>query len=86
MRLIDADVLFSILDDRIKEAEEDARHAKRDVVAERADAVLSTLESLKADIEDKALTIDAIPKTRCYDCQFSGKYSGVDLRKINATG
>lgn len=85
MRLIDADVLFSILDDRIKEAEEDARHAKRDVVAERADAVLSTLESLKADIEDKAPTIDAVPKTQCKDCQFSGKYGGIDLRRINAT-
>lgn len=85
MRLIDADVLFSILDDRIKEAEEDARHAKRDVVAERADAVLSTLESLKADIEDNAPTIDAVPKTQCQDCKFSGKYSGMDLRRINAT-
>lgn len=85
MRLIDADALFSILDDKIKEAEEDARHAKRDVVAERADAVLSTLESLKADIEDNAPTIDAVPKTQCLDCQFSGKYSGVNLRMINAT-
>ena len=58
MRIIDADVLFSILDDRMKEAEEDARHARRDVVAERADAVLSTLECLKADIEDEVETIN----------------------------
>lgn len=32
-----------------------------------------------------APTIDAVPKTQCRDCQFSGKYSGVDLRRINAT-
>jgi len=85
IQVIDADVLFSILDNRIKEAEEDARHAKRDVVAERADAVLSALESLKADIEDNVPTIDAVPKTQCRDCQFSGKYSGIDLRRTNAT-
>lgn len=35
---------------------------------------------------DNAPTIDAVPKTQCLDCQFSGKYSGIDLRKINATG
>ena len=33
-----------------------------------------------------APTIDAVPKTQCRDCQFSGRYSGIDLRKINATG
>ena len=64
MRVINADVLFSILDDRIKEAEEDARHAKRDVAAERADAVLSTLECLKADIEDEVITIEEEPVRR----------------------
>lgn len=35
---------------------------------------------------DRAPTIDAVPKTQCLDCQFNGKYSGADLRKINATG
>lgn len=35
---------------------------------------------------DNAPTIDAVPKTQCLDCQFNGKYSGIDLRKINATG
>lgn len=39
-----------------------------------------------SDVIDNAPTIDAVPKTQCRDCQFSGKYSGVDLRKINATG
>lgn len=34
---------------------------------------------------DKAPTIDAVPKTQCRDCQFSGRYSGIDLRRINAT-
>lgn len=34
---------------------------------------------------DNAPTIDAVPKTQCRDCQFSGKYSGVNLRMINAT-
>lgn len=33
----------------------------------------------------EAPTIDAVPKTQCLDCQFSGKYSGIDLRKVNAT-
>ena len=34
---------------------------------------------------DNAPTIDAVPKTQCRDCQFSGKYSGINLRMINAT-
>ena len=34
---------------------------------------------------EQAPTIDAVPKTQCRDCQFSGRYSGIDLRKINAT-
>lgn len=37
------------------------------------------------EIIDKAPTIDAVPKTQCRDCQFSGRYSGIDLRRINAT-
>lgn len=64
MRVIDADVLFSILDDRMKEAEEDARHARRDVVAERADAVLSTLECIKAGIEDEVITAEPTRRAR----------------------
>ena len=34
---------------------------------------------------DNAPTIDAVPRTQCKDCQFSGKYGGIDLRRINAT-
>lgn len=43
------------------------------------------VEVVYADDIDNAPTIDAVPKTQCLDCQFNGKYSGTDLRKVNAT-
>lgn len=46
-----------------------------------SDEFYGTMQAL-----DEAPTIDAVPKTQCRDCQFSGRYSGIDLRKINATG
>lgn len=58
-----------------------------------ADALLKKLNEERiqynADINyfiTNAPTIDAIPKTQCRDCQFSGRYSGIDLRKITYTG
>ena len=45
-----------------------------------SDEFYGTMQAL-----DEAPTIDAVPKTQCRDCQFSGKYSGINLRMINAT-
>ena len=70
MRLIDADALAMHMADWQLSACSD----QYDTIEEAIDAVAS------------APTIDAVPKTQCLDCQFSGKYSGIDLRKINATG
>ena len=57
-----------------------------------ADALLKKLNEERipynADVNffiANAPTIDAVPKTQCRDCQFSGKYSGINLRMINAT-
>lgn len=57
-----------------------------------ADALLKKLNEERiqynADINyfiTNAPTVDAVPRTQCRDCQFSGKYSGVNLRMINAT-
>lgn len=45
-----------------------------------SDEFYGTMQAL-----DEAPTIDAVPRTQCKDCQFSGKYGGIDLRRINAT-
>lgn len=57
-----------------------------------ADALLKKLNEERiqynADINyfiTNAPTVDAVPRTQCRDCQFSGKYSGVNLRMIDAT-
>ncbi len=70
MRLIDADALAMHLADWQLSSDKE----DRDVIEEAIRAI------------DNTPTIDAVPKAQCLDCQFNGKYSGIDLRKINATG
>lgn len=70
MRLIDADALLAILEEEEKGLE----------TSEFQLAAVACINHIK-----EAQTVDAVPRTQCRDCQFSGKYSGVNLRMINAT-
>lgn len=70
MRLIDADALKAVI-------EEEAEGLETLAFQLAATACINHIE--------EAPTIDAVPRTQCRDCQFSGKYSGVNLRMINAT-
>lgn len=71
MRLIDADALKAVIEEEEKGLE----------IFEFQLAAIAFINHI-----EEAPTIDAVPKTQCRDCQFSGRYSGIDLRKINATG
>lgn len=74
MRLIDADALIEDIKTKLWDWD-------------TVDGITATTV-LKQTITDigNAPTIDAVPKMQCLDCQFNGKYGGIDLRKINATG
>ncbi len=57
MRVIDADVLFSILHDRMKAAEEWIERAETDEIKSRAEGFLSALIEIKLSVEDEVITI-----------------------------
>ena len=61
MRLIDADVLFDVLHDRMKGAEEWITRAETDELKARAEGFLSALIEIKLSIEDEVTTIEAEP-------------------------
>ena len=63
MRVIDADVLFSILHKKMKGAEEWRRISKNDAAVECAETAYVTLYNLKAELEDEVETIN-VPTTR----------------------
>lgn len=75
MRLIDADALEAKLEEQRK------LYIEMDMKGAEHLLVYDVLHHVW-----EAPTIDAVPKTQCIDCQFNGKYGGIDLRKINATG
>ena len=58
MRVIDADVLFSILHDKMKGAEEWRRISKNDAAVECSETAYVTLYNLKAELEDEVETIE----------------------------
>lgn len=70
MRLIDADALKAVIEEEEKGLE----------IFEFQLAATAFINHI-----EEAPTIDAVPKTQCRDCQFSGRYSGINLRRINAT-
>lgn len=69
MRLIDADKLIEFIG----------------LGSLRSPTEVCFSEADVCEMIEQAPTIDAVPKTQCRDCQFSGKYSGIDLRYVNAT-
>lgn len=83
MRLIDADALCMELAEWQLEESPSARDT--DIERIRGSITCDVIDEVICAI-DNALTIDAVPKAQCLDCQFNGKYGGIDLRKINATG
>ena len=64
MRVINADVLFSILHDKMKGAEEWRRISKNDAAVECANTAYDTLYNLKMEIEDEVETIEEKPVRR----------------------
>lgn len=58
MRIIDADVLFSILHEKMKGAEEWRRISKHDAAVECANTAYDTLYNLKMELEDEVETIN----------------------------
>ena len=64
MRLIDADVLFSVLHDRMKGAEEWITRAETDELKARAEGFLSALIEVKMSVEDEVTTIEEEPVRR----------------------
>ena len=84
MRVIDADVLFDVLHDRMKGAEEWITRAETDELKARAEGFLSALIEIKLSIEDEVTTIEAEPvrrgkwnvagnTTHYYICSICGK-------------
>ena len=63
MRVIEADVLFSILHEKMKGAEEWRRISKNDAAVECAETAYVTLYNLKVELEDEVETIDE-PRVR----------------------
>ena len=53
-------------------------------IEEEYHTTIDTVRACKSLVLN-APTVDAVPKIQCMDCRFSGKYGGIDLRKINAT-
>lgn len=64
MRVINADVLFSILHEKMKGAEEWRRISKHDAAVECAETAYDTLYNLKMELEDEVTTIEAEPVRR----------------------
>ena len=69
MRVIDADVLFDVLHDRMKGAEEWIERAETDEIRSRAEGFLSALIEIKMSIEDEVTTIER-PSVLCVDCKY----------------
>ena len=58
MRVINSDVLFSILHDRMKAAETWIASAETDEIKARAEGFLSALIEVKLSVEDEGETIE----------------------------
>lgn len=64
MRVINADVLFSSLHDRMEDAEERMKEAETDELKARAAEYIYALIDVKADVEDEVTTIEEEPVRR----------------------
>lgn len=82
MRVIDAEVLFDLLHDRMKGAEAWITRAETDEIRSRAEGFLSALIEIKMSVEDEVTTItmdaevkeqptiDAVKVVRCEECMY----------------
>lgn len=87
MRVINADVLFSSLHDRMEDAEAWVTRAETDELKARAEGFLSALIEVKTSVEDEVTTVEAehvkygrwvrdgIDKWRCSVCGVGDNYA-----------